>query len=67
VWDLAAEVTEDKAGFAAFSVGGFVGRCIGGWLADFLGVSGLEHLISETIGGAALGWLALRLYRWLRR
>jgi hypothetical protein len=61
-------IIEDKAGAAAFAGGGYIGREMGGWVADHLGwVSGLEHFISEAIGGVAVGWGARRLYRWLRR
>jgi hypothetical protein len=61
-------IIEDKAGAAVAAGGGIIGRELGGWVADHLGwASGLEHTISEAIGGLGLGWGARRLYRWLRR
>jgi hypothetical protein len=60
-------IVEDKPGAVVAFGGGLIGRGVGGWVADSLGASGLEHLISETMGSAAGGWGARRLYRWLRR
>jgi hypothetical protein len=48
--------------------GSFYLGYVGGEVADYLGwVPGLEHLVSEVIGGVAVGWGARRLFRWLRR